>query len=161
MLRCYFVGLCVGSVIDAESNNMTLFGMVEGFQVLPPFDPDSVTAFQCHAYLEIDQPVPVAPVEELKFDVRFVWCDPANVSSPAIENLVVVPMTKSRMRVRGVGTKLPPTPGYYRLCVEWRKHETVSDWIRAPQGWPVEISAIAAGALDTGGLIISPIVTHV
>ena len=140
MLRCYFVGLCVGSAVDGASNNVTLFSMIEGYQVALPFDVAGNTPFEAHAYVEFDEPIPRPREVVPSFELRFVWVDPDNRATPATDTPVIVPMTQQRMRLRSLGAKVPPAPGYFQLFAEWREAGG-GDWTRSPQGWPVDVTA--------------------
>src|SRR4051794_22976315 len=108
MPRCYFLGLCSGSSVDQQSNNVTLFNIVEQINVptgAPP-PPRGLVPLEIHAYFRVGQ-------EEIgrDFEMRFVM-----VASTGLETHTDVfthrPVTP-RYRTRTFGLPFPPVAGMY------------------------------------------------
>ena len=55
MPRCYLLTLCSGSALDQQSNNVTLFNLVEQLNVPPgvPPPPGGVIPLEIHAYFTV------------------------------------------------------------------------------------------------------------
>jgi hypothetical protein len=136
MPGCYFLTLCSGSAIDQQSNNVTLFNLVEQLNVPPgaPPPPQGVLPLEVHAYFHI------AP-EELgrAFEIRLVLV--AAMGSPGLEtptdpfpHRAVTP----RYRTRTFGLPFPPVAGQYDLRVDWR-YEGEEAFRREDAVWPVTV----------------------
>ncbi|MBM4363173.1 MAG: hypothetical protein FJ104_10865 [Deltaproteobacteria bacterium] len=133
MPRCYFLTLCSGSSVDQQTNNVSLFNLVEQINVPPgaPPPPSNLVPLELHAYFEFGQ-------MEIgrDFDVRFVM-----VASTGLETSSDVFSHRSatpRLRTRTFGLPFPPVTGNYDLCVDtrYRGEETFR---RDALRWPVAI----------------------
>jgi hypothetical protein len=138
MPKCYLLAVCSGSSLDQQSNNVTLFNLVEQLNVpsgAPP-PPGGVIPLEIHAYFQL------APGETSEsFEVRF-----AMVASTGLETLTDPASHRSvtpRYRTRSVGLPLPPVMGQYELRVDWRMAGAES-WQREPLAWPINISEAAS-----------------
>lgn len=136
MPRCYLLTLCGGSSLDQQSNNVTLFNMVEQLNVLPDREPPpgALLPLEIHAYFEI------GPTEmNQRFDVRF-----ALVASSGLETFTDSFQHRSatpRYRTRTMGLPAPPVAGNYELRVDWR-HAGSSEWKRDPIAWPLVVATL-------------------
>lgn len=144
MPRCYLLTVCSGSSVDQQSNNATLFNLVEQLNVPPgaPPPPRGLVPLEVHAYFQL------APEEiHRPFDVRFVM-----VASTGLETVGEAFPHKSpspRFRTRTVGLPFPPVAGSYQLRVDFRLHGE-EGWRRDPILWPIAIVEIES----------TPMVTH-
>lgn len=133
MPSCYLLAVCSGSSLDQNSNNVTLFNLVEQLNIPPnaPPPPNNVLPLEIHAYFQL------APEEVNEaFEVRFAmvsdagletYTDPFKYKSPA-----------PRFRTRTLGLPFPPALGNYLLRVDHRREGT-GQWRRDTASWPVTI----------------------
>jgi len=129
VIRCYFVGLCASSSTDQESNNISVYHLLEMLQYLAPSAPGAGLAAEAHAYLERDAE-PEAPIS-----LQFIWIGPDGATFVA-GTFPEIPLPGRRMRVRLRVPFPPPWLGYSHLFAEWRHGE--GPWTRSSTGWPVE-----------------------
>jgi hypothetical protein len=133
MPRCYLLAVSSGSSLDQQSNNVTLFNLVEQLNVPPnaPPPPGGVIPLEIHAYFMF------APEEiGTRFEVRF-----ALISDAGLETYTDPFGYKSitpRFRTRTLGLPLPPVMGSYKLSVDIRE-EGSGAWQRDPATWPISI----------------------
>ncbi len=133
MPRCYFLTVCSASVVDQQSNNVTLFNIVEQINVPPgaPPPPRGQIPLEVHAYFDV-------PQFELgqSFDVRFVMVASTGLETPtdAFSHRAVT----SRYRTRTLGVPFPPVAGYYELRLDWR-YVGEEGWRRESALWPIAI----------------------
>lgn len=138
MPRCYFLSVCAGSSVDQQSNNVTLFNLVEQINVPPgaPPPPRGIVPLEMHAYFELGQ-------LELgrDFEVRFVMVARTGLETPsdAFVHRAITP----RYRTRTFGLPFPPVAGSYELRVDVR-HAGEEGWRREPAAWPVAIVEVVA-----------------
>jgi hypothetical protein len=126
--------LCGGSSLDQQSNNVTLFNVVEQLNVPaneePP--PGLVLPLEIHAYFQL------GPSEmNHEFYVRF-----ALVASSGLETFTDAFQHRSstpRYRTRTMGLPAPPVAGHYELRIDWRQTGT-QDWRREPIAWPLVVA---------------------
>lgn len=134
MPRCYFLCVSAGSSVDQQSNNVTLFNLVEQINVPPgaPPPPRGSVPLEVHAYFHI------AP-EELgtTFEFRFVMVAPSGLETPS-EPVTHKPATL-RYRTRTLGLPFPPVVGHYTLCVDTRVLGSVG-YRRDSITWPMTIA---------------------
>jgi hypothetical protein len=131
---CYLLAVTVGSSLDQQSNNVTLFNLVEQVNIPPgaPRPPKGLLPLEVHAYFrlsgeEINQP----------FEVRYVL-----VARTGLETYSEVFSYKSvtaRYRTRTFGVPLPPVPDHYDLHVDWRRSSR-DEWRRDAVSWPLTIA---------------------
>jgi hypothetical protein len=131
MPHCYLIALAAGSSLDQQSNNITLFNLVEQVNIPPGVTPAVGTRIplEIHAYVRLDPQEIGQP-----FEMRF-----ALVSSTGLETFtdpVKHRSTSSRLRTRALGVPFPPAMGHYNLCVDFRRHEE-DEWTRDRVSWPI------------------------
>ena len=136
MPKCYFLTLCGGSSLDQQSNNVTLFNIVEQVNLQPNFDPPpgAFLPLEVHAYFlmgpgEVAQP----------FEMRF-----AVVAPSGLELLTDATQHKSptpRYRTRSLGLPAPIVPGNYQLCVDIRQPGR-EEFTRESVSWPLVIARL-------------------
>lgn len=138
MPRCYLLTLSSGSSLDQQSNNVSLFNVVEQVNlprnVEPP--PGALLPLEIHAYFQLD------PGElNLRFELRF-----ALVASTGLETVTDAHAHKSptmRYRTRTMGLPVPPIADSYQLRVETRLFGT-EQWFRDPLTWPLIVAQAEA-----------------
>jgi hypothetical protein len=134
MPKCYLLTLCGGSSLDQQSNNVTLFNVVEQLNVPhnqePP--PGALLPLEIHAYFQL------GPSEmNQRFEVRF-----ALVASSGLETFTDSFQHRSstpRYRTRTMGLPAPPVIGSYELRLDWRQAGS-EDWRREPIAWPLIVA---------------------
>jgi hypothetical protein len=144
MPRCYLLAVCAGSSLDQQSNNVTLFNLVEQLNVPPgvPPPPGGVVPLEIHAYFLL------APHElPASFEVRFAMVAGSGLEtlSEVFPHRVVTP----RFRTRTAGLPVPPVVGQYELRVDTRPLGGPS-WTRDRLFWPIAILEASP----------QPVVTH-
>ncbi len=131
MPHCYHLCLCAGSSLDQQSNNITLFSLVE--QVNVPAGagahPGTKIPLEIHAYLKLEG-------SELghEFSMRYVLVGTSGLetySDPAVHKSSTV-----RLRTRSVGIPFPPALGHYELMVEFQTNPG-DVWRRDEASWPI------------------------
>lgn len=133
MPACYLLAITVGSSLDQQSNNVTLFNLVEQVN-LPPGGgrpPRGLIPLEVHAYFRLTQDELSEP-----FEVRY-----ALVARTGLETYSDVFSYKSvtpRYRTRTYGLPLPPVPDQFDLRVDWRRSAR-DPWHRDPASWPINI----------------------
>jgi hypothetical protein len=132
MPQCYLLALTVGSSLDQQTNNVTLFSMVEQINVRSGATPrpGSAVPIEVHAYLSFQG-------EEVghEFGLRY-----ALVSSTTGLEIYSEPSkhraTAARLRTRSLGLPFPANLGHFDLRIEFRAaHSEV--WVRDAARWPV------------------------
>lgn len=131
MPKCYLIALAAGSSVDQQSNNVTLFNLVEQVSVPPGIDPPpgSKVPLEMHAYLKLD------PFEIGKeFEMRFALVGPSGLETftDAKTHRGAAP----RVRTRALGVPFPALLGHYELRVDFRVPGQ-EDWKRDECTWPV------------------------
>lgn len=134
MPRCYMLTLASASSLDQQSNNVSLFNVVEQLNlprgVEPP--PGALLPLEIHAYFQLD------PRElNQRFEARF-----ALVASTGLETLTDAHQHKSptlRYRTRTMGLPVPPIADSYELRVEVRA-VGAEQWTRDPLAWPLVVA---------------------
>lgn len=131
MPHCYLIALAAGSSLDQQSNNITLFNLVEQVNIPPGVTPAVGTRIplEIHAYVRLEPQEIGQP-----FEMRF-----ALVSATGLETFTD-PAThrsaSSRLRTRALGVPFPPDMGHYNLCVDFRRLEE-DEWTRDRVSWPI------------------------
>lgn len=137
MPKCYFLTLCGGSSLDQQSNNVTLFNVVEQVNLQPNVDPPpgAILPLEVHAYFllgpgELSQP----------FELRF-----AVVAPTGLELLTDATLHRSstpRYRTRSFGLPAPIVPGNYQLCVDVRQPGS-DGFTRESVSWPLVVARLS------------------
>ncbi len=131
MPHCYLLSLCAGSSLDQQSNNVTLFNLVEQVNIPEGAAPPIGTKIplEIHAYLRLD------PFEVGKeFEMRF--CLEGATGLETFTDPVKHRGATSRLRTRSLGIPFPPGTGHYNLRVDFRSDEGAA-WTRDPISWPI------------------------
>jgi len=134
MPRCYLLTLVSSSSLDQQSNNVSLFNMVEQLNLPrgaePP--PGALLPVEIHAYFQLE------PGElHQRFEMRFVL-----LASSGLETVTDPYPHKSqtlRFRTRTMGMPVPPVADSYQLRVDVRPVGT-EQWTRDPLAWPLLVA---------------------
>jgi hypothetical protein len=133
MPRCYLLTLCSGSAVDQQSNNVTLFNLVEQINVPPgaPPPPGGAVPLEIHAYFQL------LPTEVgTPFDVRYVMESMTGLET--FSDILQYRSTTPRYRTRTVGLPMPPVTGEYQLRVDCRS-AGADGWRRESPAWPLSV----------------------
>jgi hypothetical protein len=138
MPRCYMLTLASSSSLDQQSNNVSLFNVVEQLNlprgVEPP--PGALLPVEIHAYFQLD------PGEiNQRFELRF-----SLVAASGLETITDAYAHKSstpRYRTRTMGLPVPPIADNYQLRIETRPVGT-EHWSRDPMAWPLIVALAEA-----------------
>lgn len=135
-MRCYFLSVCSGSSVDQQSNNATLFNLVEQLNVPPgaPPPPRGLVPLEMHAYFQFN-----AEEHNRLFDMRFVMVASTGLETPG--EIFTHKALSARLRTRTVGLPFPPVTGIYELRVDVR-FSGEEGWKREPLAWPIAILEI-------------------
>lgn len=136
MPKCYFLTLCAGSSLDQQSNNVTLFNIVEQVNLQPGVDPPpgAFLPLEVHAYFSIG-PGEISQPFELRFAV---------VAPTGLELLTDTSQHRSptpRYRTRSYGLPAPIVPGNYQLCVDVRQPGSET-FTRESVSWPLTVARL-------------------
>ena len=123
MPKCYLLAIGGGSSVDQQSNNITLFNLVEQLNFPAQKWPPAGALLP----LEVNQ----------KFELRFVLVGDNGLETPT--GAFSHRSTTVRYRTRTFGLPAPPAAGNYELKVEYRPHGD-ADWLRDPVCWPVRVA---------------------
>jgi hypothetical protein len=134
LAHCYLLCVSSGSAIDRQSNNVSLFSLVEQINVPPraPPPPRGLIPVEVHAYFQLS---PLQHGREL--EMRFVLC--ADTGLETLSEVFRHRVTASRFRVRTLGLPYPPVIGQYSLQVELRVVGEDSGWQRQSAAWPLAL----------------------
>jgi hypothetical protein len=130
---CYLLAIAAGSSLDQQSNNITLFNLVEQVNV-PPGVSRSLRQripLEIHAYFRLGPEELNHPIE-----VRSVLVARTGLETYSEPNVITSPTP--RFRTRTFGVPFPPVPDQYELRVEWRSSGRDA-WRRDPAAWPLTI----------------------
>jgi hypothetical protein len=127
-----------GSSIDRQSNNVSLFTLVEQINLPPnsPPPPRGLIPVEIHAYFQL----PEAQVNR-DFELRFALRAESGLET--LSDVFRHRITASRFRVRTFGLPYPPVLGQYTLQVDVRwigngqglREEL--HWQRQAAAWPI------------------------
>jgi hypothetical protein len=136
MPKCYFLTLCGGSSVDQQSNNVTLFSVIEQVNLQPNMEPPpgAYLPLEVHAYFLLG-PGEMSQTFELRFAV---------VAPSGLELLTDATQHKSpspRYRTRSFGLPAPIVPGNYELRVDVRQPGTDS-FTRESLSWPLVVARV-------------------
>jgi hypothetical protein len=132
-MRCYILTACAGTAVDRDTNNVTMFNMMEEALLPAPFVAGALVGIQTLVGLQ-------AGPGELgrEVDVRLVWCKVDAGDEPSVVHRIQV--THPRVRIRAALLKLPTTPGQYDLRLEWKWAGEEEQWHREAATWPLLLS---------------------
>lgn len=141
MAHCYLLCVSSGSAIDRQSNNVSLFSLVEQINVPPrtPPPPRGLIPVEIHAYFQL------APDQvHREFEMRFAL--KAETGLETLSEVFRHRVTASRFRVRTLGLPYPPVLGQYTLWVDFRMAKVAGDmpaqeqqWQRQTATWPIAL----------------------
>jgi hypothetical protein len=140
MPECYLLAVSVGSALDENTNNWTLFSLAEQIE-LPHTAPSPASAkvavpLEVHFYVQFD---PSEVGQDLLFRLVQV-CGAQESHSQGFR--IKTNKGRHRTRIRGLPLFFE---GDIRLCAEWRFDENAS-WQRFQAFWPL---TVARGASAT------------
>lgn len=115
MAHCYLLCVTTGSAIDRQSNNVSLFSLVEQINLPPnaPPPPRGLLPVEIHAYFQLSD-AQVNRDFELRFALR------AETGLETLSDVFRHRITAPRFRVRTLGLPYPPVMGQYSLRVDVR-----------------------------------------
>jgi hypothetical protein len=137
LAHCYLLCVSSGSAIDRQSNNVSLFSLVEQIniprQMAPP--PRGLIPVEVHAYFQLGK-------DQLNkdFEMRFALC--AETGLETLSEVFRHRVTASRFRVRTLGLPYPPVVGHYSLQVDFRMVGEDRGWQRQAAAWPIALHEI-------------------
>ncbi len=114
-MHCYLLCVTTGSAIDRQSNNVSLFSLVEQINLpanAPP-PPRGLLPVEIHAYFQL----PGSHVNR-DFELRFALR--AETGLETLSDVFRHRITAPRFRVRTLGLPYPPVMGQYSLQVDAR-----------------------------------------
>lgn len=140
MAECYLLCVTTGSSIDRQSNNVSLFSLVEQINLPPnaPPPPRGMIPLEVHAYFQL----PEAQVNR-DFELRFALRAESGLET--LSDVFRHRITAPRFRVRTLGLPYPPVFGQYSLQVDLRMvadGQTVREgqiWQRQAAAWPIAL----------------------
>jgi hypothetical protein len=134
MARCYFLCASRGSSLDQQSNNVSLFNLIEQINVPPGMavSRGAVIPVEVHAYFQL-------AAEEInrQFELRLVLH--AETGLETLSEPLRHRSTTPRLRVRIMGLPFPPVAGGYKLGVDFRLVDDTGIWQRQSIGWPITL----------------------
>jgi hypothetical protein len=137
LAHCYLLCISSGSAIDRQSNNVSLFSLVEQINVpsrsVPP--PRSLIPVEVHAYFQLS-----SSQLNREFEMRFVLC--ADTGLETLSEVFRHRVTAQRFRVRTLGLPYPPVIGQYSLQVDFRMVGEEARWQRQAAAWPISLHEI-------------------
>jgi hypothetical protein len=134
MPRCYLLAVCSGSSLDEDTNNFSLFNLVEQVQCHADAPADLVLPLEVHAYWSF------APDEiDRAFEVHWVLCAQGGIEMIGQGYPIRSNSPHFRMRMFGLG--IPRLPGDCEVRVDWRLLPSES-WTRDPAAWPLVLTLI-------------------
>ncbi len=131
MPQCYLLGISAGSSLDQQSNNVSLFNLVEQVNVPPgaPPPPNNLLPLELHAYFRL------AP-EELGTPLEMRFALVADTGLETLSEVVRHTCATPRYRTRTLGLPFPPVLGQYELRVDFRVAGS-EHWTRDILAWPI------------------------
>ena len=139
MAHCYLLCVTTGSAIDRQSNNVSLFSLVEQINFPPGAAPPArgLIPVEIHAYFQL-------PESQLNrdFELRFALRGESGLET--LSDVFRHRVTAQRFRVRTVGLPYPPVLGQYSLQVDLRllgdgQLRETSSWQRQAAAWPIAL----------------------
>jgi hypothetical protein len=135
MARCYFLCASRGSSLDQQSNNVSLFNLIEQINVPPGITVTrgAVIPVEVHAYFQL-------AAEEInrQFELRLVLH--ADSGLETLSEPLRHRSNTPRLRVRIMGLPFPPVAGAYTLGIDFRLlDEDLAAWQRQSVAWPITL----------------------
>lgn len=132
MPKCYLLTVAAGSSLDQQSNNVTLFNLVEQINVPPGATPrpGARIPLEIHAYLQAEA-TELGQEFELRFSLVNLATGLETLTDPATHRIPTI-----RLRTRALGLPFPPVLGHYDLRVDFRRPGN-DDWVRDSHRWPL------------------------
>lgn len=141
LAHCYLLCVSSGSAVDRQSNNVSLFSLVEQINVPPraPPPPRGLIPVEVHAYFQL------APAQIHKeFEMRFALLGESGLET--LSDVFRHRVTASRFRVRTLGLPYPPVLGQYSLQVDVRMAPGDEfgepRWERQSASWPIALQEL-------------------
>jgi hypothetical protein len=139
--HCYLLCVTSGSAIDRQSNNVSLFSLVEQINFPPSTTPPlrGLIPVEIHAYFQLAEGQ-VNHDLELRFALR------AESGLETLSDVFRHRVTAPRFRVRTLGLPYPPVLGQYTLQVDVRMigESQISNWQRQAAAWPIALYQLEA-----------------
>lgn len=137
MAHCYLLCVSSGSAIDRQSNNVSLFTLVEQINLPPGAAPPArgLIPVEIHAYFQLND----AQVSR-EFELRFALRGESGLET--LSDVFRHRITAPRFRVRTLGLPYPPVLGQYSLQVDMRVLGEDASWQRQPAAWPLALYEI-------------------
>ena len=131
MPHCYLIALCTGSSLDQQSNNISLFSLVEQINVPPgaPPPPNNLIPLEVHAYFSLTG-------AEIGSEIEMRFALSGDTGLEAFSEPSKHRITTGRYRTRTVGLPYPAALGHYFLRVDFRMAGT-EEWHRDPLRYPI------------------------
>jgi hypothetical protein len=134
MARCYFLCASRGSSLDQQSNNVSLFNLIEQVNVPPGMavPRGSVIPVEVHAYFQL-------AAEEInrQFELRLVLH--ADTGLETLSEALRHRSSTPRLRIRIMGVPFPPVAGAYTLRIDFRLLGDEGVWQRQNVSWPIAL----------------------
>src|SRR5690606_38444571 len=123
--------------IDRQSNNVSLFSLIEQINVHPRAAPPprGLIPLEVHAYFQLG-----ASQLNREFEMRFALC--AETGLETLSEVFRHRVTAPRFRVRTLGLPYPPVTGQYSLQVDFRMVGQDARWERQAASWPISLQEI-------------------
>ena len=133
MPSCYLLAVTVGSSLDQQSNNVSLFNLVEQVNIPPgaPRPPRGLIPLEVHAYFRLS-----ADDMNQPFEVRYALV--ARTGLETFSDVFTYTSATPRYRTRTFGVPLPPVADQYELRIDTRRSAR-DNWHRDPATWPLTI----------------------
>lgn len=131
MLRCYFLALSMGSSLDRDTNNCSIFNLVEQLTI-PAALLGTVAPIEVQAYFGVSD-----DARHASFDMRLIRVAPDG-SEDAGEAIPIECKEGPRLRVRIFALRLPRAFGSHELRVEWAPRGT-TEWHAEDARWPLHV----------------------
>ncbi len=137
MAHCYLLCVTSGSAVDRQSNNVSLFNLVEQINVPPNAQPPArgLIPLEVHAYFQLS-----GGQANREFEMRFALR--ADSGLETLSDVFRHKVTAPRFRVRTLGLPYPPVIGHYTLHVDVRSGTENESWQRQSATWPIALHEI-------------------
>ena len=140
MIDCYFLAVCRASSLDRDTNNFSVTHLIEEVQI-PAEALGQIFPFELHFYVQVGEELIGKSAE-----FRIVWREQGGRETPGA-NTFTFELPIVRCRTRTSMLKIPESPGYYRILLEWRSHRE-NAWSRCAAFWPLEVKVMDEGSMS-------------